>query len=436
MEAYLTQEFENMCFAISKSQNPSDLLLACLPISYSLKNHMVMCCLSDYQRQVAPKAISQLPKEVKEYIIPYFEHEKIYFINEKLIANLANHQGTQYPIDYSISFDSNFASYIGAVIRGKNLGKKHNIIIKTLDSIIYNDLNFDSLFYSTENIKQTVNILSNKKYNHVNAWEFWKLLDKDFKWNIVALELFKGINCQHYKKTLEPKSIYTFNQAFKNAVKNTFNFYASVEGRKFCNYILYAQRQILLLLIKIVSIQFKSKKKERAKITELLDFMHNEIGIYFDREMIIAGMYYSDRNSVPFLQVVNTGGQQIRLLKKLDNLAWDMISARFLEKFIGNGGEGQFFIPYFLTFDSKLKKLYELYRVKAAIIDKNSQTVVPIPCLNSESFLNKYNIKKEEYNRYFSNEAKKNRSQKIQLNNQQVFNMIKLEYRTLRHTLK
>jgi len=353
-----------------------------------------MSCLSNYEISSIPASLKQLPSSVRNKLIPYFEHEKIYFMSDEIILNTLSRKNVEIPIDYTVCFDTNFASYIGTIVRGGDLKENNDSVISILDSLIYHDINFDHLFYLAENIKQVRKTILDKEGDSLSSHGFWKTLKKYFRWNLVALELFREINCKHYKKTSVPKSNLSFRHAFKQSIENTYRFYASKQGREFCGHIIENQRVILLLLIKIISIQFKSGKKERVKLTELLEFMHNKIGAYFDREAMIATIYYIDRNMVPFLSSVSVGCRQTRLLKKLDNLAWDIVSVRFIEQIMAYGGEGQFFVPYFLTLDSKLAEIYGLYRVKAVIFDDESGVIIPIPVICSADFLENHNLMK------------------------------------------
>lgn len=424
-----TSELEELAYGLSKAKTPSDMLGSWLPLARKNKNLRAMSCLAEHDRPSVPPAMLQLPPGIKKFLIPYFEHERIYFLSDDIIFSMLTGKEVKIPVDYTICFDTNFASYVGTIVRGGDLKNEHENVISILDFIIYRNLNFDHLFYLLENTKQ---VDFSKTYS--NGFSFWKSLRKDFRWNLVALELFRHVDCEYYKKTLSPVSQINFREAVRNAVENTYKYYASPAGVVGGKSAVENQRITLLILIKILLIQFKSKKKERAKLKELLDFMHNEIGGYFDRETVIAVMYFMERESVPFLQVVNEGGRQIRLLKKLDNLAWDMNSARFLEKLMAGKGDGDFFIPYFLTLDSKLRNLYQLYTVKSAIFDDNTGSIVPVPCVETTEFFEQNNLMKV-VGYYFSDEAKESRREKGELDSTEVFKMIKSEYRSLRRYL-
>jgi hypothetical protein len=96
---------------------------------------------------------------------------------------------------------------------------------------------------------------------------------------------------------------------------------------------------------------------------EYFKYVNKVVGAYFDREAIIAHKYFNDRKSLAILEKIKKGSSKVGLLKKLDNIAWDMAAPRFMEKLILAGGEGRYFIPMFLTFDAGLRELLGHYEL-------------------------------------------------------------------------
>lgn len=432
MESFYTEKMGKVVINIGNATTPLELCQAWFPMIGHINKMRIMACLPDLDKSNIPEALKSLPSDMKKLLIPYFENEKTFCLDDEIIKDMYTSQAN-IPIDYSISFDTNVASDIRKLVFKGSLENQNQTIVKMLKFILLNDLNFDHSFYMVENLKQVYTLTINDETD-MNSLDFWKKLNKPFQQNLVALELFRTIDCKDFKMTSEPKSSLTIRDAVKKAIETTYEFYASSKGKELTTALLRNQRLMLLFLIKMFTIQFKSKKKEKAKITELFDFMHNEIGAYFDRESIIALQFYLNSNNVSFFNVIHKQQSKKGILRKIDNLAWDMSSVRYLETLITSGGEGKFFIPYFLTQDKKLQELYNMYTVKAVIIDKKSSSLIPIPNLSSNDYYQEYNLTKS-LEQYFTSSAREQRLSMQKLDLKDIECMIKKEYKKLRNVL-
>jgi len=209
-----------------------------------------------------------------------------------------------------------------------------------------------------------------------------------------------------------------------------FKFYGSDEGNKLITeLILPLQRSIFILLLVMLRIQFASNEGPRKKIKKFLDIMQDET-VYLDRETIIAHHYFKDRSSVSFLEVVNPGGKQRDLLRKIDNLAWDMTWPRYAEWFITTGGQGDYLILFFLSFDQKLRELLSFYKVKAAVIDRERQILIPIPKLNTYEYFKKEGFR--DFAEFFLEKRKKERESTAKRGLRVLESRIWKQYRELR----
>ena len=207
---------------------------------------------------------------------------------------------------------------------------------------MYNNVNFDLFFYFVENIKIAFSVaLRMAKGGFNSPLKFWKSLDKDFRWNIVCIKLFRYIDSSHYQKTRMLKFDIGFREAVRESIDFTYKFYASAEGKELIEErLLPMQRLILIQLLAILRIEFSSKKGPREKLKQFLDFVQDKGEVYLERETILAHRYFKSRATVPMLEKINRGGEQKGLLKKIDNLAWDMTAARFMEMMVTRTGNG------------------------------------------------------------------------------------------------
>jgi hypothetical protein len=254
--------------------------------------------LPEYTKKILPQKRIRTNSAYSNFLVPYFSSEKLYFVDDEIVRSIFANGEAKIKTDHTISFDTNFASHINSVVRGEKIkggnhedyGLKHQKkIIQIIENLINDDLNFNHIFYLLENIKLVYPVIS-KITAPISALDFWSMLEKDFRRNLVSLELFRGIDCQKYRRTSSPESKFTFQQAARNVIKSAHYFYMSGIGIRGINELLRLQRLSLLYLIGIYKVEFtstKSQEKER-KTEAFFDYIQDVIGIYLDRESIMA----------------------------------------------------------------------------------------------------------------------------------------------------
>jgi hypothetical protein len=342
---------------LSKAETPSDALYAWMILRGRHPDLSGIIALPQYDKKVIPAPIKKYLTSAESYLVPYYTTDTLYFLSDDLLSKMFASGEQHFPIDYTIMFDTNIASYINKLVRLESVGSVQAKLIPLIDSLLYDELNFDHLFYMVENVK---NVLPQIRGNFRNKFRFWKSLDKGFRQNLASLQIFTSIDCQEYKRSSRPKPRFTHLQAARAAAQFSYDFYVSGIGKDHILAFVLIQRLLLLQLIGMVKIQLRSDKSAKRKMEEYLTFVNDVVGAYFDREAIIAHKYFSNRKSLPILQKFQKGGSKTRLLKKLDNIAWDMAAPRFMEKLIGVAGGMDFFIPMFLTFVSGLKEMLSM----------------------------------------------------------------------------
>lgn len=378
MTAFNKIYFEKCAAYISDAKSPEDVLKAWLTLQGQHPELNAITALPKYNRELTPRQRIIDSPVYKKYLVNYFTKDNIYFISDDIIKKTIEKKEVKIPVDYTLAFDTNIASYINKVIQGRSLGKNQTEVITLLDQLLTDDVNFDHLFYLSENTKQVYTIAFSATHNE-KPFTFWKKINKNFRWNLVSLELFRNIDCKKYKASSSaPETKISFRTAVNSCIRYVHDFYISELGQARAKKNLMLQRTILLSLITVYRIQFSSKKQAKSKIEEYFKFIQSSIGIYLDREAIIAHKYFSNRKSVPFLNQVNLGILPKRFLKKLDNMAWDMAVPRFMEELVLSGGEGQFMTPFFLSFDKELKNMLNSFLIKSTVIDSRSGGLVPI----------------------------------------------------------
>ncbi|MBM2824757.1 MAG: hypothetical protein HW402_421, partial [Dehalococcoidales bacterium] len=136
----------------------------------------------------------------------------------------------------------------------------------------------------------------------------------------------------------------------------------------------------------------------------------------------------------PILNQINKGGKQKGLWKNINNLAWDLSAVRFMERMFTMRERGDYMIPFFFSFDNKLRYFIRAFPAKAVIIDRISEGVVSIPGLNTWKYLKQEGCADITAS-FFSAEKMSERFAKIRTNPDVPLISIRSEYKLLRAAL-
>jgi len=412
-------------FELSRAKDPSDAALGWLQLRGEFPELKGIVALDEYDQSVLPASIKKYLHPTDGCLVSYFSNQSLYFLEDQLLFDMFTRPGHKFGVDYTIMFDTNIATYIDAMVRGESLGNVHSKVVPLIDDLLRDDLNFDHLYYMMENVK-IVHRQVNKSPS--SSLLFWRSLHKDFRRNLVSLELFRSINTKDYKRTLNPIPAFSYWEAARGAVRNTYDFYV---GQQSVHAFVTLQRLILLQLIGMVRIQLSSAKGPRKKMADYFEYVHNVVGVYFDRETIIAHRYFADRRSVGIFEKIKLGVRPKQLLKRLDNIAWDMAAPRFMEQVIAYGSDAKYFVPFFLTLDANLRELLRFYRVKGAVYSKEIGFFAPIAEINTTDYFHSVNCGRS-FDRVQNDDAKRERASRPKHDRQSLHSLIKREYSLLR----
>lgn len=415
---------------LSKAESPDDAVKSWSFLKGHYPNLVGAICISSYDKSALPSLVRKYTKPPLNYLVPYFYSEKMYFLEDQLLKEMFSSDRVDFPIDYTLMFDTNIASYVNGIVRGKSLGKSQSKIISFFDEVLNDDLNFDYLFYMVENIKVIKNIISK---NFSSKITFWRKLDKGFRENLVSLQLFCSIDCQEYRRTSNPKPILSYRQAARSAIDYAYDFYNNKDSKEHLFSLVMIQRIILLQLIRIVRIQLQSNRNSKKKIAEFFDFVNNVVGAYFDRESVIAHKYFHNRNKITILRPFQKGMPTTGLLKKLDNIAWDMTAPRYMERLIvslSQTDRGRYFIPMFVSFDNDLRELLSFFPIKGVMYTKDTGDFIQLPKISTSDYFEEHDCK-DLIDYMFKPEVKLARNSKSKHTRESIVKVIKDEYREL-----
>lgn len=376
--------------------------------------------------------IELFPRILKIHnVIPYYSSHKLLVLSQNTAEKALSQQKAIITIDHTLMFDTNTASYVGKLLKGQSLGDNQTEIVKFFDELIYQNCNFDHLYYLQENTKQIHLAVKNSKEGKL---AFWKSLNKKFRWNLASLMYLRKINNTAYIKQSKIQFDITFRTAIQEAITASFDYYASKEGQQKNQNTLQVQKAILLLLLVSLRINFSSKRSARNKAKELLSEIQHNIGAFFDREITIMLMYFISNKQIPILKSINKGKKTKRLLKKIDNIAWDLYAPRFMEQVITASAPEKVMIPFIASFDKNLQETTKLFPIKGSIIDPKSGRFLSFTSNKQKEIFSTLEIE-SEVSQLFTMANIEERSRNRPKSLQDLNVKIKLEYRKLRNSL-
>lgn len=371
-------------YDLSKIENHGELFFYWKHSNFS-DSCKVITSLKEYDKEQLPTSIRNLYQNKEELVWSYFGDGKLFILNNKIIDLMQNSKNKKYvlPVDYSITFDSNFAAFIKKLIEKGDIENLAIDMLSIATSIIKEEIAFDSMFYLIENFKY-FNDNNSKPNNH-------------FFDNLVAIEKFKSLDKRTFIKKGMIKPKITNKAAIDNAHKIINEFYYTDIGRDIFHDFETMHKRTQLFLIGMYTIEFRSKKGHRKKLIELLEYSQKTIGTIMERELIIAHKYFMKRKNVLAFDKINKGGVIKDLKNVLSNIAWDLTVPRVLEKLMHSYNEDGVYFPYFVTRDTKFRDMLNIYNTKGIFYDEKGMT--PYSNINLGEYLYNEKIDKKELTR-------------------------------------
>ena len=206
-----------------------------------------------------------------------FDNNNLTFINKYIADSKKSNITPKFILDYSISMDTQFVSYIEKYFQNKRFEdeiKFEEILYKLID----NNINVDYIPYLIENMSKGTPI-EGVRQNLKEVIRFF-CLDKN---SSLLIKNMKVSNEQDFLKKY-------------NSISNSLN---NNNSKLLYNNFNYMHKSLYLILLNIVYIN----KKENTfiqKIDKLLSFMHYDMNAIFARELIIASKFYELDDKVIF----------------------------------------------------------------------------------------------------------------------------------------
>lgn len=229
-----------------------------------------------------------------------------------------------------------------------------------------------------ENIKQVKNPFTDEC-----------IISDDMMQTIISFELFKSIDSDEYKATGKIKYLSSYKMAENEAKRTIDMYYKNPKMKQYIDDLVNLKQMILLNLVGMFKVHFSSKAGSKKKMKDYFRFTRESVGVYLEREAIIAYELFSRNQLLSIFNKISPNMNPDSLYDRLDNIAWDFLIPRLMERSITIGGEGDYFLPLLLTFDKGLHNMLKLYPVKGVVFKNGTLASIPIPVLNTYEFFSK-----------------------------------------------
>lgn len=327
------------------------------------------------------------------FLRPLFTYDNLYFLDRRIVEDQIFRRESALNIDITVEFDTNVASYVEAFVENKATHKR-DTVKEVLDFVLTTkEVNFGYNFYALENAQgffdggqvQSIrrNLKAILKLDYMDRGRYQK-----------SGEIRLSINDNDLEVKTDEKLHALYAWPYREGLEAEF---IPING------------MLYILLLKIVEIEHRDKgRRLDVKVEELYEFMHFELKTLFVREAIIALNYFKNRSKLTFFGKINpkpkNKGQE--LLKELRGMSWDLMLFRVLERIATMPGQGNFLIPYFLSFDKKMVQLFDIFPLKAILASDASAQMIPLWVTPPLDELQK-EIKIEKVKDYFGDIASK-----------------------------
>lgn len=290
-----------------------------------------------------------------EYVVPIFEGPRAHFLSRHTsIQNAMTGGRSNLLLDYSLSFDSNFAEKLRATIEGEAIqavDKARVLEVLTLKAANPN-VQFDLLPFLYENVRLARSNESNRR--PLNTLIAFRMLDH-LDW-----EAFLA-NPDHFDFGRD-----------KNALKGDLKAEADAFMAKLYDSPSIAEYEAKALathalLLRLASVMHEPKSDPKKMLAHLIDFSIFELGFLPMTELSFIWSGIGGKEKAPFFGKIV--GKSKDMLDKISGMAWDITHLRIMERIARESTLGSFFIPYFVTFDQRWRELVRTNPIRFTLFD-------------------------------------------------------------------
>lgn len=156
---------EKQLYFLSKAKTPFDVVTVWNMMESKTNNSKAIISLENYEKSFLPKKFINVVFSEDNDFISYFQSKNLFFIDNEIMKNmLSSPYDTKIPIDYSVMFDTNYASYIHQFVNN-DMNNLKNEVLNSIAILLRENFQYDYHFYLIENSKN-INLNGDFDVNH------------------------------------------------------------------------------------------------------------------------------------------------------------------------------------------------------------------------------------------------------------------------------
>lgn len=337
-----------------------------------------------------------------------FKTNNVLVLDDTTVAEMDKGTAT-YPIDFSISLDTQALSYLAPHLAGKIAGIPLDFK-EVFEFIARDDVHVDPIPYMLENL-----------HNLESEGAAAKILEK-----LKAYEVLRTIDLNWLSSRGEARSTLSSTELTKRANELLSRMQQNRADSSLMTEISFRHQFMYIQLLKMACIQLKSPSQSiNKKMASYAEFCDSRLATMSGRETAIARAYFERGQQLEFFGKIQKKGKD--LFGTLDGMAWDLWHVRQLEiaMTLKPDENARYFFPALLTFDKRFIEIMDLYPLKACAYRTNDPE--PMPFFDGDFFdlvATDSNSRDEFIERFYSSAARDSRVKRRESAKSEIPNLI------------
>lgn len=305
-----------------------------------------------------------------------FASERVLLLDPSVREAMLTAGQASFPIDYSISLDTQALSYLAPYLDDKT-SKLPRDFHEIFAFIAQENVFVDPIPYLAENLP---NVLIEKNIPGIRR-------------RLAAYEILRTIDGKHFHENQEVRSTLSDDERDGNVNRLIEKMLADASDPELRSSVLHRHNLAYCTLLKMATIQLRSRAKTKEeKIHELVEFMDTGLKAIFVREIVVAAKYFEEGQNFAFFgKIQRAPSDQVpELIKQLKNMAWDFCHIRYIEEAATNSEtlpetalvQARFFFPALLTCDKRFVEVIDLYALKSCAYRHEPWIQMPFPAID------------------------------------------------------
>ncbi len=299
-------------------------------------------------------------------ITRFFNASGLLFYDDELYEANTKHESVAFPLEYSVSFDTQVAEAFRIYEGGKSVSDwdwfyQLVMLVKGRED---NSFNFDYTFYMIEDLVHTLDLSNMRPFETVRALKRFDYLDIGSFRNNPKKPVFNIDRIQSGRKAAEAIS------SFQNS-KEIQDSLARRKGLK-------------LILMKGMQLRWLDKKDYIKNLEKLVTYTIDHLGRFAKLELYFAWKLMKHGEEYRFFGHLMQKSK--KAIEKLSGMSWDLYSLRHQETMASKSYKARFYVPFIASFDRRFKELIEACPIRCMLVDERDKRISLIFFDDSEFF--------------------------------------------------